>query len=301
LAGVGERARRRAAVSRRVLLIGGAGRLGTAIRATWSGDTIDAPPRAQLDLEREDGVATAIDRFSPGVVVNCAAFHDVDACERFVERAFAVNAVAVERAARACRDRGVAFVTVSTDYVFDGSTQRPYAEDDPPHPLSVYGTSKLAGELLVERLGMRALVIRTCGVYGQSRRARPEPSFAERILARARDGESIAVVSDVIASPTYAEHLAQAIRALLDAEAWGLFHAAGFGPVSWYDFACELLAQAGIDFPVQPIAAHEWKSGARRPRFSALDDRKLRGAGFTMPSWKDGVAAYVRRLPGFCA
>lgn len=288
-------------MNRRALLIGGSGRLGTAIRATWSDYAIDAPPRAELDLESADGVANAIDRFSPGVVVNCAAFADVDACERFVERAFALNAVAVERAARACGDRGVVFVTISTDYVFDGRTQRPYAEDDPAHPLSVYGTSKLAGELLVERLGGRALVIRTCGLYGQSRRAGAVPSFAERILAQARAGEPLAVVSDTIASPTYAEHLAEAIRALLAADASGLFHAAGAGPASWYDFAAELLAQAGIDAAIEPIAAHEWKAGARRPRFSALDDRKLRAAGFAMPSWKDGVAAYVRRLPGFCA
>lgn len=287
-------------MNRRALLIGGAGRLGTAIRAAWSDYTIAAPTRAELDVEEEGAVAAALDRFAPEVTVNCAAFHDVDACERRIERAFAVNAIAVEAAARACRERGVAFVTISTDYVFDGKVRRPYSEDDPPHPLSAYGASKLAGELLVERLGGRALVVRTCGVYGESG-ARAVPSFAERILAQARAGEPIAVVSDVVASPTYAPHLAAAIAALLAADATGLYHAAGSGPVSWYDFARELLARAGIGADLRPIAAREWKAGARRPPYSALDGRKLRAAGFAMPAWQEGVAAYVRRLPGFCA
>ncbi|MEO6835001.1 MAG: dTDP-4-dehydrorhamnose reductase [Candidatus Tumulicola sp.] len=287
-------------MSRRALLIGGSGQLGTEIRRGWTEYVIAAPSHAQLDLEDAGAVAAAIADLAPDVVVNCAAFHDVDRCEDAPERALAVNAIAVERAARLCRDRGVAFVTVSTDYVFDGSSRRPYAEDDPPHPVSAYGVSKLAGELLIENLGSRALVVRSGGVYGVGHSAGREAAFVARVLAQARAGEPVRVVSDAIASPTFAGHLAQAIRVMVGAGVSGLYHAADVGPVSWYDFAVEALAQAGIRHAVEPIPAREWHARARRPAFSALDSRKLRGLGFEMPSWGEGISAYLQlfRLSG---
>lgn len=277
----------------RALLIGGSGQLGTEIRRRWSGWEIVAPPHAALDVEDTQALGAAVAQTSPEVVVNCAAFHNVDRCEAEPERALAVNALAVGRAARLARDRGVRFVTISSDYVFDGRSAQPYSEDDPVHPISAYGISKLAGELLVEAAGSRALVVRTCGVYGVRPSAGKGYTFVDRVIARARAGEPLRIVSDVYASPTFAGHLAQALRFLVDSGVCGLYHAADSGPVSWYDFACEALAQAGVEYAIEPIPAGEWKMVARRPPFSALESAKLRKLGFEMPSWRQGIAAYL--------
>ncbi len=278
---------------RRALIVGGSGQLGTEIRRHWTDWSLSAPPHADLDLEDTGALAAALERYEPDAVVNCSAFHNVDQCELEPERAFAVNALAVGRAARLCGGRGVRFVTVSSDYVFDGTSARPYREDDPVHPISAYGVSKLAGELLAEALGTDALVVRTCGVYGVRPSASKGYTFVDRVIAQGRSGEPLRIVDDVFASPTFAGHLAAALRALVEAGATGLYHAANAGPVSWYDFACEALAQAGVRVSVERISADQWKMPARRPAFSALESRKLAGLGFAMPSWQEGIAAYL--------
>lgn len=281
----------------RVLLIGGYGQLGTEIRRLWTGDDIVAPEHAALDFESRDALANAVDEHKPNVVVNCAAFHNVDRCEETPERAFAVNAVAVDAAARLCKERDVAFVTVSTDYVFDGTATQPYVETDVPAPISAYGVSKLAGELLVERLQSQALVVRTCGVYGVRPSSTKGYTFVDRVIEQARSGQNVRIVNDVFASPTFAGHLAAAMRHLVGLRARGLYHAANVGAVSWYEFANEVLSQAGIDHPVEPISAGEWKMTARRPAYSALDNPKLRESGYVMPTWREGIAAYLKLRP----
>lgn len=277
-----------------VLLVGGSGQLGTEIRRRWTDCDIVAPSHAELDLEDERSVEDAIASARPDAVVNCAAFHNVDRCEEVPERAFAINALAVDALARRCRDRDAVFMTVSTDYVFAGDATRPYTEEDPPHPISAYGASKLAGELLVERLQSRAFIVRTCGVYGVRPSASKGHTFIDRIVERARAGEPLRVVSDVIASPTFGGHLAAAMRRLLDTDAYGLVHAANVGPVSWYDFARDALAQAGVEGEIEAISGTQWKAGARRPVFSALGNAKLRRLGIEMPSWREGIAEYLR-------
>lgn len=299
MAGVALAAGGAGALVKRALVIGGAGRLGTAIARVWKDYAIVAPPRAELALEDAAAFDAALAAHVPDVVVNCAAFADVDGCETRAERAFALNALAVERAARASAGAGATFVTISTDYVFDGRARRPYGEDDAAAPLNVYGISKLAGELLVERLESQALIVRTCGLYGQPRPAGTGGDFVGRLVSRAQQGERVAVVSDAIVSPTFAEHVAAAIAALLGAGARGLYHAAAAEPVTWYDFAAELLARAGIGARLEPIRLRDWKAAARRPLYSALDSAKLGAAGFAMPTWREGIAEYLRAYPAF--
>jgi dTDP-4-dehydrorhamnose reductase len=277
----------------RIALIGGSGQLGTEIRRTWLGDDVAAPSHDDLDLENSEQLGALLDRLEPDAVVNCAAFHNVDRCESEPERAFAVNAVAVDRLARLCDERGATFVTISTDYVFDGTATRPYGEEDRPAPLSAYGVSKLAGELLVARLNSRALVVRTCGVYGVKPSASKGHTFVDRVIAQARAGEPIRVVNDVTASPTFAGDLAVAIRGLLERSATGLYHAANVGPVTWYDFASEALRQSGIEYAIEPIPAASWKAPARRPAYSALDSGKIRTLGIEMPGWRAGIASFL--------
>jgi dTDP-4-dehydrorhamnose reductase len=277
----------------KVLLLGGSGQLGSEIRSRWTGDEVIAPPHGELDLEDAPAIERAIESTQPDLFVNCAAFHNVDACEQQPERAFAANALAVDRAAALCEQRALAFLTISTDYVFDGHASAPYTEEDCARPISVYGTSKLAGEQLVLRRAIKAYVVRTCGVYGVHA-SKSKGTFIDRIITQARSGETTRVVSDVIASPTYASHLATALRALVERGAPGLYHACNVGPVSWYDFASAALDLAGIVQPIEPIAAAQWKAPARRPAFSALANAKLDALGIAMPSWREGIAAYLR-------
>ena len=277
----------------KVLLIGGSGQLGFEIRTRWTSDEIIGPAHSELDLEDSSGLARAIDEARPEILVNCAAFHHVDLCESEPERAYAVNALAVDRAAKLCADRDIAFMTISTDYVFDGRSVTPYAEDDCPRPISAYGASKLAGEQLVLRREMKAFVVRTCGVYGIYA-SKSKGTFIDRIISQARSGERPRVVNDVIASPTYAGHLAVALRALLEKDGYGLYHACNVGAVSWYDFAATALELAGIACSIEPISAAQWTGPARRPAFSALANAKLDALGIAMPSWREGIAAYLR-------
>lgn len=279
----------------RVLLIGGSGRLGTAIRQRWSDCEIFTPSHAQLPLEAGTALDEALRRIAPDVVVNAAAFHDVDRCEDEWERAFAVNAFAVARAAQLARACDAIFVTISTDYVFDGNGSTPYPEDCAPRPLSIYGISKLTGEHLVSHAGGRAFVVRTCGLYGRSARA-GRPSLIDRALQASQDGSSLSVVADVYAAPTFAGDLATALRRLLETKAFGLYHAVNVGPVSWYDFARTAVELLGKEARIEPIEAAQRPGSAIRPRFSALENARLSALNIAMPSWRAGIAAYLQSL-----
>jgi dTDP-4-dehydrorhamnose reductase len=273
-------------------LLGGSGQLGTAIAQRWSDCEIVAPSHDELAIEQSVRLADALTATRPDVLVNAAAFHDVDRCEDEQKTALEINAFSVGRAARLAARRDVLFVTMSTDYVFDGAKGSPYTESDSPNPLSFYGASKLAGERLVEAAGGRAFVVRTCGVYGTSRSPSRRRTFIDRILAAGESGEPVRVVADVVASPTFAGDLADALRKLIGTAAYGLYHAAA-GPVSWYEFACEAMRQARVELAIEPIAGNQWKARAIRPRYSALQSAKLGELGIAIPSWREGIAAYL--------
>jgi dTDP-4-dehydrorhamnose reductase len=279
----------------RVLLFGGSGQLGGEIRRTWSGVEFIAPSHAGVDITDAAAVGAAIERYAPDAVVNCAAFHNVERCEAEPHNAFAANAVAVNAMAEACAQRDIVFMTISTDYVFDGELGRPYTENDEPHPISAYGVSKFSGELLVTRLQSRAYIVRTCGVYAIRASTSKGHTFIDRIVTQAKNGEAIRVVRDQTVSPTYAPHLAQGLLQLLQSQApYGIYHMVNEGPVTWYDFASEALRVAGIEYPIEAVSYKDWPSRVRRPAFSALENAKLRAIGIELPSWREGVAAYVR-------
>jgi dTDP-4-dehydrorhamnose reductase len=276
-----------------VVLIGGSGQLGSEILSRWRADAITAPSHAEVDILDSGSIARAVDAHRADVVVNCAAFHNVDVCESQPAQAFAANAIAVDAMAKICGERDIEFVTISTDYVFDGAKKAPYTEEDAPHPLSVYATSKLAGELLVSRQESKAYVVRTCGVYGAAA-SKSKGTFIDRVIKQAQSGETIRAVNDVVASPTFAGHLADAIRALVTSGRHGLYHACNVGAVTWYDYARKALNLAGVEGAVESISASEWRVAARRPSYSALANRKLEALSISMPSWEEGVADYLR-------
>lgn len=279
----------------RVLLLGGSGQLGGEIRRGWTGVEIVAPDHSVLDITDAAAIEGAIAAEQPDVVVNCAAFHNVERCEAEPGQAFTANALAVNAMAQACARHHAIFVTFSTDYVFDGELGRPYTESDPPRPLSAYGVSKYAGELLALRLRSQAYVVRTCGVYAIRPSASKGHTFIDRVIVQARAGEAIRIVRDQTVSPTYAPHLAQGVLALIRSQApYGLYHMVNEGAVTWYDYASEALRVAGVEFPIEPISYKDWNSPVRRPAFSALENAKLHELGIALPSWRDGIAEYVR-------
>jgi dTDP-4-dehydrorhamnose reductase len=277
-----------------VLIFGGSGQLGGEIQRTWNGVEFVAPSHADVDITDATAVQRAIDDAQADTVVNCAAFHNVERCESEPQNALAANAVAVNAMAQACAQRERVFVTISTDYVFDGELARPYTEDDEPRPISAYGISKYAGELLVLRLQSRAYVVRTCGVYATRASTSKGHTFIDRIVTQAKNGEPVRIVRDQTVSPTYAPHLAHGLLQLLQANAaYGLYHMVNEGPVTWYDYAAEALRVAGIDHPIEPVSYKDWPSRVRRPPFSALENAKLHELGIRMPSWREGIAAYT--------
>jgi dTDP-4-dehydrorhamnose reductase len=281
--------------SKKILLFGGSGQLGSQMCRLWSDLHVTAPSRSEIDVEDRAAVERAVAAADPDVVINCTAYNDVVRAESEPERAFAVNAFAVDSLSRICAGRDCTFVTFSTDYVFDGTQRRPYVEGDAPNPATGYGISKLAGELLTLRRASPAFVIRTCGVYGTRVSSSKGYTFIDRIIAQAKAGEPVRIVDDQVVSPTYAGDLAVAVRALLEANPEpGIYHAVNEGAVSWYEFACETLRQAGIEAAVTRISSREFGSAVRRPAYSALENAKLNAIGLSLPDWRSGIAAYLR-------
>lgn len=280
---------------RKVLLFGGTGQLGDRIRHRWPQVAIVAPSSSAVDVRDASAVASALAQTRPDAVVNCTAYNDVPGAQDDPAAAFALNALAVGGMARASATAGVPFLTVSTDYVFDGTAGRAYTENDRPHPLSAYGASKLAGEVLTFVYCEQAYVVRTCGVYGTRVSSSKGYTFVDRIIARARNGEALRVVDDQIVSPTYAGDLADALYALLERMPEpGIYHAVNEGAVSWYDVAREALRQAGVQHEIEAVATAEFPSPVRRPAYSALENAKLHALGVRLPSWQDGIATYLR-------
>jgi dTDP-4-dehydrorhamnose reductase len=278
-----------------IALIGGSGQLGAALAEVWADREVAAPGRADLDFLDRAALGAFLDRVRPSVLVNCSAFHNVDACERTPAPAFAANAFAVDGAAEACAQRGIIFVTVSTDYVFDGRAGRPYDETDAPNPLSAYGTSKLTGELLVRRHGPRHLIVRTAGVYGKSGTSNKGYTFIERVLQQAEGGEPLRIVDNMTFSPSYAPHIAPVIAGLIDRQAFGTHHVTGAGHTTWYAFAKAAFDALDLRPDLTPVSYDALGAGTKRPLFSALRSVTVPAAGVSeAPAWEAGLAAYLQ-------
>jgi dTDP-4-dehydrorhamnose reductase len=272
--------------------------LGTALRrvAAERGIAAFAPEEKAFDITSPAAVADAIGAFAKehpdGAVVNAAAYTNVDAAEDHGEQAFLVNQFGAALLAETAAANGLPFVHVSTDFVFDGKKTGPYSETDEPGPMSVYGASKRAGELAVAAVDPQALIVRTAWAFGLG-----GANFPTKILDRARDADSIQVVSDEIGSPTYTVDLADALLDLLGLGATGLFHVAGSGWCSRDELAREVLRLAGRgEVEVVPVSSATFPSKAARPANSVLDCSKAASIGVRMPDWRDALSRFVPTL-----
>ena len=249
--------------------------------------------RRQIDVCDPAKVEEALAQFDPAVVFNAAAYNQVDVAEREPQAAYLANALAVRNLAVACRQIDARLVHYSTDYVFDGTLGRPYIETDATHPLGAYAVSKLAGELYAQAYLDRPLVIRTSGVYGPAGRNTNRGNFLEVMLRLAKSGQPIRVVQDLVASPAYAPLLASRSIDLLDRDQAGVFHVGGGTPVSWFDFAAIIFHAAGLEPELQPTTGREYRTEAKRPKYSALCNDKMEAAGIApMPSMEEAVRSY---------
>ena len=281
----------------KIAVIGANGQLGSDLVAAFSknGDQVCALTHSDLEITDLDSVSRTLWELRPQVIVNTAAMHHVEHCQREPEKAFAVNALGPRNLAQVARDLEAVLMHVSTDYVFDGSKGSPYVEEDAPRPLNVYGISKLAGEHFVRCATERHFVIRTSGLYGKRPcRAKEGLNFVELMLKLARERGEVCVVDSEVVSPTSTEELAQLMVVLSRSDCWGLYHATAEGSCSWYEFACEIFALTDTHVNIKVAAPNEFPSRVPRPKYSVLENRRLKSYGLNVfRPWQDGLREYI--------
>ncbi len=280
----------------KVAICGAAGQLGFELSRVFeaAGCQLLKLGRAQLDLTNAPLVERTLAEFTPDVVINSAAYNMVDVAEQEPQAAYQVNALAVRSLAIACRQLDARLVHFSTDYVFDGTKGSPYAEEDATHPLGAYGVSKLAGEIYAQAYLENPLIIRTSGVFGPRGLRTARGNFVELMLRLAASGQPIRVVEDHVASPTYAPALAECTLAMVRARLGGVYHAGGGTPMSWYEYARLIFFAAGLAPELRATNEREYRTAARRPKFSALSNAKMERAGIPpMPPLPAAVRQYL--------
>ncbi|HEY4779022.1 MAG TPA: dTDP-4-dehydrorhamnose reductase [Solirubrobacterales bacterium] len=272
----------------KLLVTGAAGMLGrdVMLAAGNAGHDVVGYGRAELDVTDPGGLAKKFDLERPDVVINCAAWTDVDGAEEAEEAAFAINGTGAGNVAAAAAAVGASVVYVSSDYIFDGVKGAPYVESDQPAPLSAYGRTKLAGEEATVAANKRHFVVRSAWLFGIG-----GPNFVETMLRLAGDHGEVLVVRDQVGSPTYTWHLAYGIVRLIEGIEFGIHHMAAAGQCSWYEFAREIFEQAKVECKVLSITTEEFGRPAPRPPFSALTSQ--REHAIRLPSWQDGLAGYL--------
>ena len=279
----------------KIALLGANGQLGRDLQRALDSHDVRALTRKDFDVTDHAGARAVLMDLRPDAVLNTTAYHRVDDCESKPELAYSVNALAVLNLVRAANDANAVLAHISTDYVFDGNARQPYTETSDPFPLSVYANSKLAGEFLVRTMARRYLLIRTCGLYGAGASQSKGGNFVEAMLAKARRGESIRVVNDQVVTPTYTVDLANQIARVLPAGHFGLFHMTNEGSCTWYEFAQAIFELSGIEADLSPATSQEYWTPARRPKYSVLENARLKELGLhQMRHWRDALAAYLK-------
>ena len=280
----------------RILVIGAKGMLGRdlmeVLRAS-SSDEVTGWDIDEVDIRIEKDAVEKISRLRPEVVINLAAFTNVDECESQVEKAFAVNADGMRHIALGALRCRAKVVYVSTDYVFDGEKGEPYVESDLPNPLNVYGRSKLQGERYVQQLAEDGVIVRTQWLFGKHGN-----NFVTFILRQAREKKELSIVDDQTGSPTYTVDLAKAISALVQHDAKGIFHVANSGICTWFTFGQSILESSGMaGVSIRPISSKELNRPAIRPPYSGLNCQKLKQVtGLTLRPWSEALREYVHSL-----
>lgn len=272
----------------KILITGVNGQLGKEIVRQGNAHELILTDYDTLDISDGQAVSAMMRDVKPQAVIHCAAYTNVDGAEVDFDGAFRVNVVGSQNVAAACLEAGARMVYISTDYVFDGNTDKPYREFDRTNPESVYGLTKWQGEEMVRQILGRHYIVRTAWLYGEGN------NFVRTMLNLAAKQDTLRVVNDQVGTPTSTVDLARVIFMLLGSDAYGTYHASCQGQCSWYEFACEIFRQAGKDVKVIPVTTAEFPRPAKRPSHSVLDNHMLRmTVGDPMRNWQEALGEYL--------
>ena len=279
--------------SKSILVIGHKGMLGTdLVEVLGKKCVVSCADIEEVDIRDIAGVRRCIEGNRPEIVINAAAYTDVDGAENDREKVFAVNGLGAKNVALVARKIGAASIYFSTDYVFDGTKREPYVEDDPPNPQGIYARSKLEGEVGVREADPDALIIRTAWLFGRNGR-----NFVDTIIRMANKKDSLEVVDDQRGAPTWTKHLSMAVENLIEVKAKGIVHVTSSGEVTWYEFAKRILQKVGRNIPVEPITTSKLNRPAPRPAYSVLSNSRYEAlTGQKMPSWEEALDGYLVEL-----
>ncbi len=278
----------------KILILGHKGMLGSDLfLRLFAFHEVIGKDIEDLDIASMEACEGIISETGPDVVINAAAYTDVDGCETNSEKCFSVNAEGVKNIALASRDRGIKVVHFSTDYVFDGKKGTPYLEDDICNPINVYGRSKLAGEQYLQQYSGDFLLIRSAWLYGKNGK-----NFVKTIVDKAKMNKQLEVVDDQIGAPTFSWDLAGAVQLLIEGKYSGIYHITNRGNCSWYEFTQRILKSAAInDVAVKPIKSNVLARPAKRPHYSVLSCRKfITNTGKTMRYWQVALDDFIRKM-----
>ncbi len=276
----------------KVALTGANGMLAHAIRKTFADSELISFHHADLDITDLDQALARLRYTRPDILINAAAFTNVDACEEETERAYLVNGIGARNLAIACEEVRCPILHVSSDYVFDGTKAAPYDEWDRPNPISKYGISKLLGEQFVASMTNRFYIVRTSWLYGSNGR-----HFVDTIRKLLAEKKELRVVNDQRGSPTLTDDLALTLKALIG-RGYGIYHATNAGICTWYDFAVAIAAKTGMKTPIIPVTSAEFVRPAPRPANSALNNTMLRLEGIApLRPWEEALQDYLSGGP----
>jgi dTDP-4-dehydrorhamnose reductase len=278
----------------KVAILGGGGQLASDLVGAMSDWDVVPFTHEALDVCNSEALVQVLSETQSEVIVNAAAFHRVDDCEDDPGKAFLVNACAVRRLAQICAEHGWTLVQISTDYVFGGQKTTPYSEEDTPHPINVYGVSKVAGEYFALDLCPKTFVVRVSGLFGAAGSSGKGGNFVETMIHLAKANKSIRVVDDQVFSPSYTRDLAFKIKELIQTGEYGLYHMTNSDQCSWYEFAGEIFALLGLEPDLGPTTTESYGLKAARPKYSVLANNRLKRIGLSdLPPWRQALRAYL--------
>jgi len=281
----------------KIAVIGSNGQLGTDVIVEYerAGEETAGLTHADIDISSMESTHSVLRSIQPGVIVNTAAMHHVENCEKEPLRAYEVNALGARNLAIVARELDAKLVHVSTDYVFDGTKNQPYVEEDRAAPLNIYGNTKLAGEAFLQGVAEKYFIVRTSALYGKNPcRAKGGRNFVDLMLKLAAERDELRVVDDEVVSPTSTAELAKQIVILSRTEQYGLYHGTAEGSCSWYEFARKILDLEGVKTKLSVASANEFPSKVPRPKYSVLENQALKSLGLnSFQPWEDGLRAYL--------
>ena len=278
----------------KVLVTGVKGQLGYDVvnELTKRGHIAIGTDIEEMDITNADSVDAVIKENVPDAVIHCAAYTAVDAAEDNADLCRKINAEGTQNIANVCKELDIKMTYISTDYVFDGEGERPWEPDDERTPLNVYGQTKYEGELAVQNTLEKYFIVRIAWVFGVNGK-----NFIKTMLNLGKTRDSLTVVDDQFGSPTYTFDLARLLVDMVETDRYGIYHATNEGICTWYEFACEIFKQAGMNVKVSPVSSAEYPAKAKRPSNSRMSKEKLAENGFEkLPTWQDALSRYLKEI-----